>query len=194
MPAYLDTNLKDVKLKKVWQEAANKWSQLEQSKLFFILFLHFLTFLTIFSNFFLIFKDSKDAVLIYVIHGVLKPSKISKNGKSTIAESQESVIKFIDSDVEANLYTGQPPFILVKKNLYSIEKIWIVTDQIIYESESVAKALSSCFMIYHIFNLNYNQNSINFWLFIQKIIFKLNFKTDVVGSSYRTLASYFNGN
>lgn len=84
---------------------------------------NFLNFIT-----FLLFSDSKDATLFYLIHGVLKPNKILKDtGKPTIGESQKAVIKFIEGEVQADLYTGEAPLILVKNNIFSIEKIWVIT-------------------------------------------------------------------
>ncbi|KAI8116875.1 hypothetical protein CVS40_11142 [Lucilia cuprina] len=86
LPLYI--NLKDLKLKALWAEAKEKWNGFGQ--------------------------NSKDAVLIYLIHGVLKPDRCHKDiGRPTIADSQMSTIKFLEEDIEVDLYSCQPPFLLI---------------------------------------------------------------------------------
>lgn len=141
----------------------------------------------------MVILDSKDAVIIYVIHGVLKPERHVKNvGRPSIAESQLAAIKFIEQDVQADLYTGEPPFILIKQSIYSVEKVMVVTDQIIYNVSTVGEALSLCFKIYQVLNFMYNAKCINFWLFIQKIVFEIDLTCDIVGNSFKSLQSYIN--
>lgn len=128
--------------------------------------------------------------MLYVIHGVLKPEKNFNHGRPTIADSQTATIKFIEGDVQADLYSGEPPFILIQKNIYSIEKIMVVTDQIVYKVDTVGEAISLCFKIYQVFNFIYNPKCINFWLFIQKTLFEIDLKGDIVGNSLKSIQSF----
>lgn len=127
------------------------------------------------------------------MHGVLKPEKYSKeSGRPTISDSQTSTIQFIQKDIELNLYTGHPPFLLIKNSIYNVEAVFIVMDQIIYKIGTVAAALALCLKIYQVFNLEYNIKCLNFWLFVQKILFEINLECDFVGSSLKSISAFFN--
>lgn len=186
---YISMNLKDVKMKSVWVEAKEKWSTLDQSNILYTyISMQILTkWITIF-----LFSDTKDAIFIYLLHGILKPERISKEvGKATIAESQMATIKFIESEIQLNLYTGHSPFLLVQKSLFDVKEIFVVVDQIIYKTDTVAAALALCFKIHQVFNLKYSTKCRNFWLFVQTILFEINLKEDYVGNSLRSIKSFF---
>lgn len=56
------------------------------------------------------------------MHGILKPEGMSKEkGRATIAESQLSSIKFVETDIQIDLYAGTSPFILIKNDVFSIK-------------------------------------------------------------------------
>lgn len=126
------------------------------------------------------------------MHGIVKPERQSKeHGKSSIAESQLSTIKFIENDVQLDLYSGDSPFLLIKQNIFAVQEIFVIVDQIIYKMDTVAAALALCFKSYQVFNFNYNKKSLNFWLFIQKVLFDIHLSCDVSGSSLLNLTSFF---
>lgn len=81
----------------------------------------------------------------------------------------------------------QPYIIAVGENLLSITKAVIVIEDIQYVINSLLDAVDVLFKIFQATNTCYPEESNDVWLFIQKGVYKISTKSDIVNKSVRNL-------
>lgn len=143
--------------------------------------------------------DVPDAVLFYLLHAILPlstHSRLNKKNKMvcskyTILESQNAFILVVQkpfnlnetinkirTDAAAKKSTLQPFIIALGKNLFEAKHFYCYYDGVICKFNSIVAAIDCCFKTFFVFNLIYPPECYNFWLFIQREIFKLTLKYD----------------
>ena len=74
--------------------------------------------------------------------------------------------------------TVQPHIIVVGPEVNTVEKIYVVVDEIKYEVESAKQAIDICFKSFHVFHAEYPRPAEHVWLLIQRALYKFSTKSD----------------
>lgn len=106
--------------------------------------------------------------------------------KYSISDSQQSYILIAQTaaELEALLNSKKgngnniQPCLLIVGTISEPSQIMVYFDNIKYKVFSVVRAIDICFKIFHVFNLEYPIQSLNVWLFIQKLYFNISSKYD----------------
>ncbi|KAJ8963595.1 hypothetical protein NQ314_005494 [Rhamnusium bicolor] len=117
--------------------------------------------------------------------------------KFTIKDSQESVLFLgtnqqeiedrIDHLKKRNV-SIQPFVYCIGKDIFSVEDICVIFDDIRFKFSNVLRALDICFKIIYLFDLEFPAESVVFILFIEICFFK--FKSAITNSKVHILCEY----
>ncbi|XP_036347385.1 uncharacterized protein LOC118756744 [Rhagoletis pomonella] len=136
-------------------------------------------------------SDQLIALLLHVLPTIKrKANSVKKICRSTVKESQISFLLHVitANDVEnsleklkSSLYdrgeTLQPIVIAVGYNL-SDSKFYVYFDEIKYEMPCCLSAFHTCFKVFHVLNLKYPGDSLEYWMFVQKYFYCVHLKDD----------------
>jgi len=86
------------------------------------------------------------------------------------------------------------PCILVVGTLIDPKKILVYFDDVKYKLFSTFKAVDICFKIFHVFNLEYPNESSNVWLFLQNYFYEIHTKYDKKCSLVNQICSELDAN
>ncbi|XP_060857146.1 uncharacterized protein LOC132938539 [Metopolophium dirhodum] len=140
-------------------------------------------------------ESSKSCIILYLLHAILIPtnkkSSTDTQGKKTIVkysiqDSQNSFMMIAPTAVEVeemikrkyNVGDTIQPCIIIIGTIREPLEVLVFFDSIKYKVFSPIKALDICFKIFHVFNIEYPIESINVWLFVQKLYYNIVNKYD----------------
>lgn len=63
-------------------------------------------------------------------------------------------------------------------SLFDCKQVIVYFDSIKYKMFSILKAFDICFKIFHVFNVEHPNESIDVWLFLQSFFYNINTKYD----------------
>lgn len=106
--------------------------------------------------------------------------------KYSIKDSQDSLMMFgesieiMQSHLKKLKEQGDPiqPFILVVGTIFNPKEILVYFDSVLYKLHSILRAIHVCYKIFHLFSLEYPQQSYVVWLFIQIYLFEMSLPCD----------------
>lgn len=154
------------------------------------------------------FTDGRNAALFWALHGYLVPTnKVVKKDmvtgkktttKFTIKDSQESVLFLgknqqeiedrINHLTKTNL-SIQPSIYCIGKDIFSIEDICVIFEDIRFKFSNILRALDICFKIIYVFDLEFPAESLIFYSFIETYFFKFKL-TNNTNSKVHILCEY----
>ncbi|CAD6226291.1 GSCOCG00011866001-RA-CDS [Cotesia congregata] len=113
-----------------------------------------------------------------------------KSSKSTKTEPQKTFILHVNiaADVDKKIDEERESLLLIKERvqpfmvfvgpLTSLEAFYVVVDKVRYKSESALEALDLTFRIFFACNCDYPKLTQQTWLFIQKLLYRINVPGD----------------
>lgn len=155
------------------------------------------------------FLDSKDFILARLLNSVILPSgryantegKTSRKYSIADAEESFSLHSICANDISTKVQelrnkcfksaeTLQPNIIAVGVDIFQLTDFYVFFDNVLFKRSTYIGALSTCFQIFHVFNLKYPVASQNVWLFIQKYFYEINTKFDFSSPAVISLMHY----
>lgn len=122
--------------------------------------------------------------------------------KFTIKDSQESVL-FLgknQQEIEERLHhlkktntSIQPSVYCIGEDIFSVEDICVIFDDIRFKFTNILRALDICFKIIYLFDLEFPAESLTFFSFIEIYFFKLK-STNNVNTKVHILCEYLTDN
>lgn len=154
------------------------------------------------------FTDGQNAALFWALHGYLAPTnKVVRKDmitgkktttKFTIKDSQESVVFLgrTQQEIEERIIhlkktnlSIQPSIYCVGKDIFSIEDIFIMFEDIRFKFKNILRALDICFKIIYLFDLEFPAESLIFYSFIETYFYKFK-PTNATNSKVHILCEY----
>nr|CAI5856650.1 unnamed protein product [Callosobruchus analis] len=139
---------------------------------------------------YLFFTDGHNAAVLWALHGYIVPTnRVVKRGvtdkktttKHTIKDSQKSVLCVGQNQQEveerinhlrATNVSIQPALYCLGRDIFSIEDVCVIFDNIRYKFSSILEALDICFKIMYLFDLGFPTESQILYSFIEINFFK----------------------
>lgn len=145
------------------------------------------------------FLDVRNAVILFVIHSLIKPTaricstnKTTKKRsyvKPTIVDSRQSFFLLASTSCELQSKikittdlafekkeTLQPLICCVGEDVMQIKEYFIYYGSVFYKFENILKCFDVAFKIFHVLNLEYPVNCKNVYLFFQECIYNIALK------------------
>jgi len=155
--------------------------------------------------------DGKNLTIFYLMHSLFIPTskKVTRddNGKKSfikysIKDSQNTFIIEATTPLELEVIIEKlkkqenniQPCILVVGSLLNPKQILVYFDDVRYKLFSVYKAVDICFKLFHVFNLEYPNESSNVWLFLQVYFYEIHTKYDKSCSLVKQICSELDAN
>lgn len=141
--------------------------------------------------FFLISGGRRHAAVLWALHGYFVPTgkTIKKDctgkrqtTKYTIQDSQQSFLYLAKTSHEIKEWiyflkskkTAIQPFVFaIGDDITSIKEIYTYFDGIKYKFFNIIRAVDICFKIFYMFNLNFPEESVMVWSFIETYFYKM---------------------
>ena len=97
-------------------------------------------------------------------------------------------------DLEAAVKTKNTlqPYIHFVGDYNKIENIFVIFENVKYQFKTFLEALTFCFHVYVVFDLEYPKATSNLWIFIQKFFFEIDFKNVTVSTSIKSFINTIN--
>lgn len=145
---------------------------------------------------------------MYLFHGIIRPTR---KGVTTISDetgkSKKVTKKFgIKDSIESMIRTrtnisatsikkkiDQPHILCIGEDVFHLREFYAVMEDTTYKATSFLHALEITFKMFNLFDFSYPLESINVWLFIQKVFFDIHYeKHDFINSDVHSLMEKFN--
>ncbi|XP_047998149.1 uncharacterized protein LOC125235594 [Leguminivora glycinivorella] len=122
-----------------------------------------------------VWRPSKAEVKDGFVTHVLRPMDV----QDAIAHRREKYLKY--------KLTLQPVIVIVGSSYMDIQKYYVVVNDLFYETNSILKAVDTCFKIFHSLHCQYPTESVCVWNFLQLGLYQLKTKWD---KTYSTVNAF----
>lgn len=126
--------------------------------------------------------DAICATVFYLLQTMMPCGKTAKkNQKFTIKDSQENFIAICQTeqsykeayDFKVKKNSSVPPFISIVGSLLQPKTILVDYDNIMYQMQSLPKAIDICLKVYHLFSIEYSPPARCMWQFVNLYFYQL---------------------
>ena len=87
--------------------------------------------------------------------------------------------------------TWQPQVLALGRTIMDAEQFFVLFDNIIYEVDSLLKAVDICFKCFFVMGAEYPRMTSEPWLFIQRFVYQIESSHDRINARMQELLSYF---
>lgn len=84
----------------------------------------------------------------------------------------------------------QPYVLVLGQSPSNVSQCFVVTNDVIYEVDTLLKAVDTCFKLFFVLNAQYPSVSVEPWLFLQKAVYKIDTPYDTTSSRLLELLSF----
>ena len=86
--------------------------------------------------------------------------------------------------------TWQPQVLVIGESILSIEQVFVLVEDMVYEVQTLTKAVDVCFKTLFLFNLEYASAVEDVWVLLQLALYDIHTVYDKPSSLVKELVSY----